>query len=693
VLKQKTTRNTTQGNKRFLGAVLERDGVNFCVFSKYAKAVYLLLFDALNSDPTDIILLNKTGDYWHVFVKDIKPGQLYGYKASGDYNPSQGMRFNETKLLIDPYAKALTSKASNTDKLLFGYDYKSPLKDLVKDDRENSQIVPKSIVVDDTFDWQDVTSPNVSIEDLIIYETHLKGFTASRSSGVKSSGTYMGFIEKIPYLKDLGVNAVELLPIFEFQSRDFLIERGLKDYWGYNTIGFFAPESSYSTNSYFGCQVQEFKTLVRELHRSGIEIILDVVFNHTGEGDEKELTLCFRGLDNPSYYALSGSENQPYRYYINSSGCGNILRADSHIVADLVIDSLRYWIEFMKIDGFRFDLATILGRVGGIFKKEGSLLERIASDPVISKVKLIAEPWDIDTYQLGNFPQKFLEWNDRFRDCGRKFIRGDKGLLKEVVSRISGSRDIYKESGNTRSINFFTCHDGFTMYDLFSYNKRNNYSNGENNSDGAYENHSYNCGIEGDTEDSSVMNLRKKLIKNSICYNLLSFGVPMILGGDEFLRTQNGNNNAYCQDNDLGWLNWNRKDVFLDVWMFFKKVINLRKKSKLMFSKDYPDFTVFDKEGLVIKDFDKKDYDDNCLIFRFNNILKDTPKSFLLLVFNTEYKSKEIVLPKSDGLKWFLLVDTSRNRDLHSSLEFPEEEYAQKTYSISPQTTLVFLSK
>ncbi|MDD1744918.1 MAG: glycogen debranching protein GlgX, partial [Candidatus Methanoperedens sp.] len=546
VLQHKTDKTISKGRYYPLGAALQEEGANFAIYSQNASEVFLLLFDKADGEPTDIIKLeNRTKYIWHTFVQGVKSGQFYGYKIRGDYNPSWGMRFNENKLLIDPYAKALAGKFRNTDNLLLAYDSHSYSKDLSMDLRDNAAIVPKSIVIDDRFEWQNDCTLCLPLERMIIYEVHLKGFTAHKSSGVKNPGTYLGFIEKIPYLKELGINAVELLPLHEFYIDDFLLDKGLTNYWGYNSIGFFAPESSYGSGAYPGCQVNEFKTLVRELHKAGIEVIMDVVYNHTGEGNELGPTMCFRGIDNPTYYCLTGSSHEPYRYYMNYTGCGNSMNlANTHVIR-FVMDSLRYWVEAMHVDGFRFDLASVLGREEGFFRSSASFFDAISQDPVLNRIKLIAEPWDLGTYQVGNFPVDWSEWNGKFRDTTRKFFKGDAGQLRDMGWRMTGSADLYKDDGRSayNSINFITCHDGFTLNDLVSYNYKHNEANLEHNNDGTNDNNSWDCGVEGETDDLNIIRLRKQLVKNHICCLLFSSGTPMVLGGDEFLRTQKGNNN------------------------------------------------------------------------------------------------------------------------------------------------------
>jgi glycogen operon protein len=586
-LEHNTDKSLTKGTHYPLGATVTRDGVNFAVYSQHAADVFLLLFDKHDGKPTDVIRMEERDKHiWHIHVKALKPGQLYGYKVRGEYRPEWGLRFNDAKLLVDPYAKAVTGKFRNIDNLLLAYDAQPGADERTPDRRDNTATVPKAVVIDDAFDWQGVVSPDLALEQLVIYEVHVKGFTAHPSSGVENPGTYLGFIEKIPHLAKLGVNAVELLPVHEFYVDDFLSEKGLTNYWGYNSFGFLAPESSYSTNKSYGCQVTEFKTLVRALHKAGIKVILDVVYNHTGEGNEMGPSLCFRGFDNVAYYSLTGPAEAPRRYYMNYTGCGNSLNFDSAAVIRLVMDSLRYWAEVMHVDGFRFDLASVLGRTGqhGAFDASSSFFDAVSQDPVLSRVIMIAEPWDIGTYQVGNFPVDWSEWNGRFRDTMRSFGKGDAGMLADLGWRLTGSADLYGEDGRSafNSINFITCHDGFTLNDLVSYNGKHNEKNGENNRDGSDDNHSWNCGAEGPTDDPAIVRLRKQQMKNLACYLLFASGTPMILGGDEFARSQRGNNNAYCQDNEISWFDWRVARENEDLVDFFRKAIALTRRFPIL---------------------------------------------------------------------------------------------------------------
>jgi glycogen operon protein len=707
-LKHRTDKKISKGKFYPLGATLQKDGVNFALYSQNAREVFLLLFDESGKEPADIIKFeNRTKYIWHAFVHGLKPGTLYGYKIRGEYNPCYGLRFNENKVLIDPYAKALTGKFRNVDNLLLSYDTASPLRDLSTDERDNTYIVPRSIVIDDDFDWKGDEHPDIPFEKLIIYEVHVKGFTAHKSSGVKFPGTYLGFIEKIPYLRKLGINACEFLPIHEYYIEDFLTGRGLSNYWGYNTIGFFTPESSYSTGTYAGCQVNEFKTLVRELHKAGIEVILDVVYNHSAEGNELGPTICFKGIDNPTYYCLTGGKDDPYRYYMNYTGCGNSLNLANPHVIRFVMDSLRYWVEKMHVDGFRFDLASVLGRENGMFHKQSAFFDAISQDPVLSRIKLIAEPWDIGTYQVGNFPVDWAEWNGKFRDTVRKFAKGDGGQIRDMGCRLTGSSDLFRDDGRSayNSINFITCHDGFTLCDLVSYDCKHNEANLENNRDGADDNNSWNCGFEGETSDPSVVKLRKQIIKNHACYLLFSSGTPMILGGDEFMRTQKGNNNAYCQDDEISWFDWNCLKKNSDIFEFFKKTIALTKKYPILQRRKF--FLGTDWDGDDIPDItwcgnnlDRPLWD--CFETRTLSLMLDggeevseTGKYYLFLILNADCNVQNVRLPEisRNKMRWARIIDTS----LESPDDFVDPDRAvlldpPDSYLANPRSTVVLIN-
>jgi isoamylase len=707
-LEHRTKRKLSAGSFYPQGATLTPDGVNFAIYSQHAREVFLLLFDRSDRPPTDIVKLeNCSRRIWHVFVHGCKSGQLYAYKVRGDYNPPAGLRFNENKLLVDPYAKALTGKFRNQKNLLLGYDPYARQPDLTMDTRDNTEIVPKCMVIDDAFDWQGDVPPDRPLEKVFIYEVHVKGFTAHSSSKARYPGTYLGFIEKIPHLQELGINAVELLPVHEFYQEDFLVERGLTNYWGYNSIGFFSPEWSYSTQKEPGCQVREFKTMLRELHKAGIEVILDVVYNHTAEGSELGPTVCFRGIDNPTYYVLTGDHNEDRRRYVNYTGCGNSLNISDPQTIRLVMDSLRYWVEVMHVDGFRFDLASVLGRDEASFHRSASFFDAVSQDPVLSRIKLIAEPWDLATYQVGNFPIDWSEWNGRFRDVCRKFGKGDGGQLRELAWRITGSSDLYGDDGRSafNSINFITCHDGFTLNDLVSYNNKHNKANKENNRDGTDDNNSWNCGAEGEVEDPEIIALRHKLIKNQVCYLLFSLGTPMILGGDEFLRTQKGNNNAYCQDNEISWFDWSLVDRNRDIYTFFCKAIAFIKYCTILYRRKFnlvQGEEVSDVPHLAWLGPDGKRplWDDPnartlcCLLDG-----RDEPSTLgdyrLFFILNADYNFSHVklpVLPK--GLKWYRVIDTNLPPgedfcDFGSEIFIKPADY----YHATPRSTIVLIGK
>lgn len=654
-----------------LGATLQGSGVNFAIYSEYAHAVFLLLFDSPDSPAKNIISLKRTGNVWHIHVSGAGAGQFYAYKVNGQYNPVNGKRFNPHKLLVDPYAKAIHGKFENKDNLIFGYDLNAPGKDLVIDTRDNTDIAPKCIVVDDAFDWDGDKPLGLTMNELIIYEAHVKGMTAHPSSGVAHPGTYLGLVEKIPYFKQLGINAVELMPVHEFFVNPELLAKNLSEFWGYNTVGFFAPESSYSTQKSPGCQVAEFKTLVKEFHKAGIEVILDVVYNHTGEGNHLGPTLCLRGVDNPSYYKLGKNPDdpgEPYRFYINDTGCGNTLNVENPGFMNLVLDSLRYWVTVMHVDGFRFDLASVLARAHGEFSNSSLFFEAVCKDPVLSKVKMIAEPWDLTTYQVGNFPQGWSEWNGKFRDTARRFLKGDLNQAPEMATRLTGSADLYQDDGRKpyNSINFITCHDGFTLKDLFTYENKHNEANGEDNRDGSNANWSWNCGAEGETDDPRINALRKQMIKNALCVLFFSSGTPMLLYGDEIMRTQKGNNNAYCQDNLLTWFNWEDVRRNKEILEFAAKAIAFRKQCTVLRPRRFwtgesqkghvPDLAWYGKRGGVVS---WKNARLKTLSYQLHAQTSKAPY-FLYLVFNMDHRGGVFQLPRHDNLVWYHLVDTAQ---------------------------------
>lgn len=562
-----------------LGATWDGKGVNFALYADNATGVELCLFNTVR-DETEVKkvrITERSYQIWHCYIPDLEPGQLYGYRVHGPYEPENGHRFNAKKLLIDPYAKAIAGTINWSD-ALFGYELGHEDGDLSFSDIDSVAFIPKCVVVNPDFDWEGDTPPKIPYNESIIYETHVKGFTKLHP-GIPEElrGTYAGMAHPvtIQYLKDLGITAVELMPVHHFVADRHLVDRGLTNYWGYNTIGFFAPDARYSSSGVMGEQVNEFKQLVKVLHQAGIEVLLDVVYNHTGEGNHMGPTLSFRGIDNASYYRLTEDK----RYYMDYTGTGNTLNAYLPNVLRLMMDSLRYWIEEMHVDGFRFDLAAALARELHEVNRLSAFFDIIYQDPVISQVKLIAEPWDIGEggYQVGKFPPGWAEWNGKYRDCIRDYWRGADSMLGEFAERFTGSSDLYKNDyrSPTASINFVTAHDGFTLYDLVSYNDKHNEANQDNNEDGDDNNRSWNCGAEGPAKDEVVVMLRKRQQRNFFTTLLLSQGVPMILAGDEAGRTQQGNNNCYCQDNELSWVNWEAVDD--DLLQFTRQLIQLRK--------------------------------------------------------------------------------------------------------------------
>src|ERR1051326_8764537 len=540
---------TWPGKPYPLGATWTGDGVNFAIFSEHATKVEICLFDNVDA-PREIArveLREQTGQVWHAFLPEIRAGQLYGYRIHGPYEPNHGARFNDSKLLLDPYAKAIAGQIKWSDEM-FGYVVGDAAEDLARDSRDNAWAMPKSVVIDDEFNWGRGKRPNTPLSESVIYEVHVKGFTKSFPDLLeKLRGTYAGVANEkvIQHLKNLGVTAVELLPVHTHLDDKALIDRGLTNYWGYQTIGFFAPHAEYSSNHEPGAEVTEFKGMVRNLHAAGIEVILDVVSNHTGEGNNLVPTVCFRGVDNQALYRLMADNP---RFYLDYTGTGNTVDTLHPRTLQLVMDSLRYWATEMRVDGFRFDLAPALARDSTGFNKFHAFFKCIQQDPILSQVKLIAEPWGVGYggYQVGNFPLSWSEWNGKYRDAFRSFWKGDEGKIGEIAYRLAGSPDLYQHDGRapTASINLITTHDGFMLNDLVSYNEKHNDANGENNQDGDKNNQSWNCGAEGPTNDPKINALRTKQRRNFLTTLLLSQGVPMLLGGDEFARTQNGNNNA-----------------------------------------------------------------------------------------------------------------------------------------------------
>ena len=569
------------GKKAPLGATWDGEGVNFALFSDFAEKVELCLFEEEN-DQTEIAripITERQHQVWHAYLPGIKPGQLYAYRVHGPYEPKEGLRFNPAKLLFDPYAKAIAGTLE-WDDALFGYTIGHEDQDLSKDDRDSAPFLPKCVVIDPAYDWEDDTHPETPLHETIIYETHVKGMTIQHPEvPPELQGTYAGIAHPavIEHLLALGITAVELMPVHQHIDRRELVDEGLTDYWGYNTIGFMAPHASYASSGTRGEQVREFKDMVKALHREGLEVILDVVYNHTAEGSELGPTLAFRGIDNSTYYRLV--ENDP-RYYMDYTGTGNTLNLMMPSVLRLVMDSLRYWIQEMHVDGFRFDLASALARELHDVDRLGSFFDTIHQDPFLSQVKLIAEPWDVGEggYQVGRFPSEWMEWNDRYRDTMRAFWHGADHNVAEFATRFTGSSDLYEVSGRrpVASINFVTAHDGFTLRDLVSYNEAHNEANPAEEDGIDPHTHAWNHGVEGPTDDPDVNRLREQDQRNFLSTLFLSQGIPMLLGGDEIGRTQQGNDNAYCQDNEISWFDWKNADENLLV--FTQRLISFRKE-------------------------------------------------------------------------------------------------------------------
>jgi len=644
----------SQGKSHPLGATVYPEGVNFSVLSKSATAVELLLFDRVDDPrPERVISLdprrNRTYHYWHCFVPGIERGQLYGYRAVGPFDPERGLRFDSQKVLLDPYGRSVATPK--------GYSRKAASRF-----GDNTAVAMKGVVVDPiTYDWEGDRPLRRPLSQAVIYELHVAGFTRHPSSGLppEKRGTYAGLIEKIPYLQDLGVTAVELLPVFQFDEQD--CPEGLVNYWGYCPVSFFAPHNTYSSRKDPLGVLDEFRDMVKALHRAGIEVILDVVYNHTAEGNHEGPTLCFRGLENSVYYILEQDRSR----YANYTGTGNTLNANQPIVRRLILDSLHYWVEEMHVDGFRFDLASILSRdESGRPLENPPVLWDIQSDPVLAGTNLIAEAWDAaGLYQVGTFiGDSWKEWNGRFRDDVRSFVKGDSVTVSRLAARLLGSPDIYghEEREPEQSINFVTCHDGFTLNDLVSYNQKHNEANRENNRDGANDNLSWNCGVEGPTDDREVERLRNRQVKNFFAVTLLSLGTPMLLMGDEVRRTQRGNNNAYCQDNEISWLDWALLDRHRDVHRFVKMLIDFRSRRDLSREETGLSLNQLLRQGEIrwhgVK-LNQPDWSDES--HSLAATLRSLKGSYLLhFMLNAYWEPLAFELPPPEGPGWYRLVDT-----------------------------------
>jgi glycogen operon protein len=699
-----------------LGAVPTERGVNFAIFSRHAKSMSLLLFES--GKPGSAFeeiklgdLKNRTGDIWHCHIKGLKAGAFYLYRADGPYVPERGLRFNSNKALIDPYTKALTDLSAWDQGTSLAYNPGKSSSDLSYSYKDDAALKPRCIVVDDSFDWQGDTPLNYPLRFCVLYETHVRGLTMNANSGVEHPGTYRGVIEKIPFFKDLGVTSLEFLPIQEFNEREISAQNprtgeALKNYWGYSTVAFFAPKGSYASDKKPGGQVREFKEMVRQLHKAGIEVILDIVFNHTAEGSEMGPTFSFRGLDNSVYYIL----NEDKRYYQNYSGCGNTVNCNNPVVRNFILDCLRYWVVEMHVDGFRFDLGSILGRdQNGHLMENPPVLERIAEDPFLSDTKIIAEAWDAGgAYQVGWFPGRWAEWNDRYRDDMRRYWRGEPRQTRHLATRLSGSSDLYLRDGRKpfHSINFITSHDGFTMMDLVSYDGKHNEENGERNRDGGDNNLSANYGAEGPVQNPAINALREKQIKNLITTLLVSIGTPMILGGDEMGRTQRGNNNAYCQDNEISWYDWSLPRKNSGLYRFVKEIIAFRLRHQGFMRPEFytgrdgnynaiPDISWFDEKGQT-PDWDNLEY---CLALRMDgsraDILADRDDNDFFIMFNSgPWPVRFKVCDPMDGKKWVRAVDTglpSPQDILAPGAEAPLED--PNAYSMQDRSMAVLISR
>ncbi len=666
-----------------LGGMWDGEGVNFALFSENATGVELCLFDSPDSDKEShrIRIEERTDQVWHAYLPEIRPGQMYGYRVHGPYEPEAGHRFNPSKLLIDPYSKALTGTVKRSE-AMFAYPIGDPEADLVRDDRDNAASVPKSVVIEQAFTWGEDQLLRTPWDKTIIYEVHVKGFTM-RHPDVPGDlrGTYAGLATPvaIEYLQRLGVTAVELLPVHHFVSDKVLTDRGLSNYWGYNSINFFAPDIRYAASKDRGRHVNEFKTMVKILHSAGIEVILDVVYNHTGEGNHLGPTLSFRGIDNAVYYRLMPDNR---RYYKDYTGCGNTLNVTHPRTLQLIMDSLRYWVLEMHVDGFRFDLASTLARVLHDVDRLSAFFDIMHQDPVLSQVKLIAEPWDLGEggYQVGNFPVGWAEWNGKYRDTIRRYWKGEGGQVAELANRLSGSSDLYEMSGRRpyASINFVVAHDGFTLHDLVCYNQKHNEANGEDNRDGSDDNLNWNCGVEGPTDNLPIVELRERQKRNILMTLLLSQGVPMICGGDERGRTQRGNNNAYCQDNELSWFDWKLDHSDRKLLAFTQQLIALRQAHPVFRRRRFfhgrhirgaevKDLSWFRPDGKEMTDEDWNKGYVRCLGLRLSgDALEETDSkgrpllddTFLLLL-NAHHEPLPFTLPAHRrGVRWQPVLDT-----------------------------------
>ena len=661
------------------GATWTGLGVNFSIFSAHATKVELCLFDDRGETELERLELPEyTNEIFHGFVPEARPGTTYGYRVHGPYAPKEGHRFNPNKLLLDPYAKSLVGQV-DWNPALFGYQVESG-DDLTYDERDSANFMPKARVIDSAFTWGTDRAPRLGWDQLVIAELHVRGYTKQHPDVPEPyRGTFRGLAEPavIRHLKSLGVTAVELLPVHSFVNDDYLLDKGMVNYWGYNTLGFFSPVRRYASNPDFA--FAEFKEMVARLHDAGLEVILDVVYNHTAEGNERGATLSFKGIDNASYYRLMPDEP---RYYINDTGTGNTVNLSHPKVIQMVTDSLRYWTQDMHVDGFRFDLGTILAREPNGFDQQSGFLRAVGQDPVLQEVKLIAEPWDCGPggYQVGAFPPGWSEWNDRYRDVVRGFWKGEDGTMAEFAQRLTGSADKFNWGGRRpwASCNFLTAHDGFTLNDSVSYNEKHNEANGENNRDGNSNNLSWNCGVEGPTDDPAINELRERQKRNLLATLLLSQGLPMLVAGDEFGRTQEGNNNAYCQDNEISWLNWEIDEAGQSLTRFVTKVLRIRRNLPILRRERFltgayneelqiKELTWLTPSGTEMEDANWEDPSAKCMGLILDGRAQPTgirqrgSDRSVLLIVNASHTLVNFTLPEvNGGTKWRLMIDTNQ---------------------------------
>lgn len=693
-----------KGSPLPLGASLTPEGINLAVFSRHADSLTLVFFDVGSEKQSlEIVFdpaVNRTGQIWHMLVVGLDPTKVrYAFRADGAWDPEMGNRFDPKAYLIDPYAHAITGAEGWGDHYAL----------VTYDGRPKTDSRLRCAIADNDFEWEGDHPPNVAMEDLVIYELHVRGFTKNPTSGVVHPGTFHGLTGKLPYLKRLGINAIELMPVQEFFESE--IERldpttgaRLVNYWGYSTTAFFAPKASYAASGAQGGQLREFKELVKACHREGIEVILDVVFNHTAEGDDRGPTLSFRGLDNRTYYILG-----PNGEYLNFSGCGNTLNCNHPVVREMIRDCLRYWVMETHVDGFRFDLASILGRdVKGEPLSSPPLIELIALDPILANVKLIAEAWDAaGLYQIGVFPAygRWGEWNGKFRDTARKFLNGHDGVVPELATRLAGSADLYEAGGRFpyHSINYLTCHDGFTLYDLFAYNEKHNEANGENNRDGANDNYSYNHGIEGDPASPEIRALRRRQMKNAVVLLMVAQGVPMLYEADEMARSKKGNNNTYCQDNTLNWVDWSLLEKNADLFRFVAGMIALRKRFTTLGRRTYYTGAVY--PGTEVRDITWYDTQGGepeweemgrALAFMIGGPVTGTGarEQDLFVALNSEDKAVSVRLPKVKNRRWVMAVNTAlkpphdyRDPGQESELD------TQKSIMLEPKSCVILIGE